>query len=318
MTHSSPYFSVVMPAYNAIATLAEATSSVIAQTDPDWELLIVDDGSTDATFELACRLALDEPRIKVLTKANGGVSAARNHGAALASGKVIAFLDSDDAMMPDALVRHRRRFESDPELAVSYGRVAFCDFRLEPLGRCSAHPPTELHPAMALGENPVCTGSNLVVRSDIFAWTGGFDETLRHAEDQEWLFRALASGAGTISGIDRVLVLYRASPGGLHGDLVAMEAGWEAMIARAALAAPEAVRRHHSLAKALHLRSLARRALRVPSQAGQALPFMLRALAHAPSLLWHSRRTIQTLAGALAAALIPTPKGRAVLARLLG
>lgn len=318
MTHPAPYFSVVMPAYNAAATLAEAVSSVTAQTDPDWELLIIDDGSTDATFELACRLAFDQPRIKVATKVNGGVSAARNHGASLAAGKVLAFLDSDDAMMPDALARHRRRFEADPDLAVSYGRVAFCNSRLEPQGRCSAHPPAELHPAMALGENPVCTGSNLVIRSDIFAWTGGFDETLRHAEDQEWLFRTLAVGAGTISGIDRVLVLYRASPDGLHGNFAAMEAGWETMIARAAMTAPEAVRRHRSLAKALHLRSLSRRALRVPSQAGLALPFILRAIALAPSLLWRSRRTAQTLAGALAAALIPTPKGRAALARLLG
>lgn len=318
MNRQTPYFSVVMPAYNAVATLAETMASVIAQTDTDWELLIIDDGSTDTTFALACGLALGEPRIKVVTKANGGVSAARNLGAVLAEGRVIAFLDADDVLTPDALALHRQHFEANPQLAVSYGRVAFCNARLEPQGRLSAHPPAQLHPAMALGENPACTGSNLVVRRDVFARTGGFDKTLRHAEDQEWLFRTLASGAGTISGIDRVLVLYRASPGGLHGDLDAMEAGWETMIARAALAAPDAVRRHRPLAKALHLRSLARRALRVPTQAGQALPFMLRALVHAPSLLWQSRRTVQTLAGALAAALIPTHSGRAVLARLLG
>jgi glycosyltransferase involved in cell wall biosynthesis len=318
MTRPSPTFSVVMPAYNAVTTLAEAANSVITQTDPDWELLIVDDGSTDSTFELACRLSMDEPRIRVVTKANEGVSAARNHGAALAEGKLLAFLDSDDALMPNALALHRRHFEASPDLAVSYGRVAFCNARLEPQGRSSAHPPAELHPAMALGENPICTGSNLVVRSYIFGRTGGFDKTLRHAEDQEWLFRILASGAGTISGIDRVLVLYRASPGGLHGDLAAMEAGWETMISRAAQTSPEAVRHHRCLAKALHLRSLARRALRVPAQAGLALPYIARALALAPPLLWQSRRTIQTLAGALAAALIPTQSGRAVLARLLG
>ncbi|MEI6414260.1 MAG: glycosyltransferase family A protein [Pseudomonadota bacterium] len=316
MTEHSPFFTIVTPCFNAEKTLLETIASVRAQTETDWELCLVNDGSTDDTLRLAQAAANQDRRIHVVDKPNQGVSAARNAGIALAKGRVVAFLDADDGWMPDALARHRVRFETDENLAVSYARIAFGDAHLTPLGRVSASPPSVLTPATALGENPICTGSNLLVRREAFARVGGFDETLRHAEDQEWLFRALvALGAGAVVGLDAVLVIYRANPEGLHGNLAAMEQSWETMMARAALTAPDIVRLHRSRAKALHLRLLARRALRVPTQSGAALPMMLRALRQHPPLLWESRRTLQTLAGALAVACVPGARGRAALVR---
>lgn len=96
--------SVIMPAHNSQASLEESARSVAAQTYPDWELLIVDDASTDSTLETARELALDDARIRIvpLTQ-NVGVAAARNHGIAAARGQYIAFLDSDDLWLPHKL-----------------------------------------------------------------------------------------------------------------------------------------------------------------------------------------------------------------------
>lgn len=88
--------SVVIPAYNAESTIARAINSVIAQSIGDWELIIIDDGSIDATPTIIDRYASRDSRIKVVHKENSGVSAARNDGIKLATGEWITFLDSDD------------------------------------------------------------------------------------------------------------------------------------------------------------------------------------------------------------------------------
>ena len=98
-----PQVSVVIPAYNAEKYLPETLGSLRAQTLTDWEALIVDDGSTDATAQIASAAAADDARFRVLTQENAGVSAARNHGIREACGTYILFLDSDDLLERDAL-----------------------------------------------------------------------------------------------------------------------------------------------------------------------------------------------------------------------
>ena len=96
--------SVVMPAYNKQDVIAESVRSVIAQTFPHWELLVVDDASTDGTLSVANRLAEDDSRIRVVAlKENGGIANARNVGMAAAQGQYLAFLDSDDLWLPKKL-----------------------------------------------------------------------------------------------------------------------------------------------------------------------------------------------------------------------
>ena len=98
-----PLVTIVMPAYNAGATISAAVESVRAQTVSDWELVIVNDGSTDETASLCDTMAAEDPRIRVLHKANAGVSAARNDGMDAAAGEWIAFLDADDLYEPEYL-----------------------------------------------------------------------------------------------------------------------------------------------------------------------------------------------------------------------
>lgn len=96
--------SVVMPAHNSESLLQESVRSVMAQTYADWELLIVDDASTDRTLTMARELALSDGRIRVIEmERNGGVAAARNTGIRAATGQYLAFLDSDDLWLPEKL-----------------------------------------------------------------------------------------------------------------------------------------------------------------------------------------------------------------------
>ena len=99
----SPEISLVMPCYQNGATLERTVRSILAQTFADWELIAVDDGSTDDTGARLDALAKEEPRMRVLHQANGGVSAARNAGMACARGRFIGLVDADDHLLPGAL-----------------------------------------------------------------------------------------------------------------------------------------------------------------------------------------------------------------------
>ena len=91
-----PFFSIVIPVYNTVKELKRCVDSVVCQTFEDFELILVDDGSTDGSGALCDRLSLEDPRIKTIHKSNGGCSEARNTGIRAAAGKYLLFVDSDD------------------------------------------------------------------------------------------------------------------------------------------------------------------------------------------------------------------------------
>jgi len=119
----SPRFSVIIPAFNAAATLARAIESVRAQTWPAHEIIAVDDGSTDATAEVAHRFA----DVRLIRQANRGVSVARNAGAAAAIGDWLAFLDADDSYAPDRLRLHAEWIAEDAKLDFLTGDYEYRD-----------------------------------------------------------------------------------------------------------------------------------------------------------------------------------------------
>ena len=105
--------SVMMPAYNAAEFLAIAVNSVLAQSYQDWELIIVDDGSTDRTAEIAA--GFQDPRVRLIRKENGGEASARNRALEEMEGEYLAFLDSDDLFLPDHLEKTVHYLEEHPE-----------------------------------------------------------------------------------------------------------------------------------------------------------------------------------------------------------
>ncbi|MBR5239723.1 MAG: glycosyltransferase family 2 protein [Clostridia bacterium] len=116
-----PLFSVIVPAYNSEEFIKDCIQSVLIQTEVDFELLLVDDGSADNTYEILKQLAKKDARIKVFHQENKGHTGARNTGLTNATGKYILFLDSDDMLEPDVLKKCRDAFEEHSSDIVIFG-----------------------------------------------------------------------------------------------------------------------------------------------------------------------------------------------------
>lgn len=308
---SAVHFSVVIPAYNAAGTLRSTVTSVQAQTDQDFEIIIIDDGSTDETLKVMLEFAASDLRIRAVSKPNSGVSDTRNFGAKLAKGKLLAFLDADDQWHPTKLARHRVAHAFDPLLAASFAQVEFAperDGKMTKGRTFSSVPAGCLDIADVLVENAVCTTSNLVVERDAFHDLGGFDATMRYAEDQELLARIIADG-GMIIGIDEPLVRYRMSEDGLSCDFEAMLSHWRRFascwIEGSALAQAEAT----------YCRYLTRRALRAGATMQVARSLARRGLkADRETFMAGGARSFLTMGGAIAGGALPASLRRAVFA----
>jgi len=302
----APRVSVVIPARNAAATLAQTLACLHEQDMAEWEAIVVDDGSTDATASIAQLHGLHDGRIRCIPGPGRGVSAARNAGIARCRGAVIAFLDADDLWLPRKLRSHLQHLERAPWVGVSFDRILFVDPQGHSTGVQSTRHVHGLKPHDFLYENPACSASTLVVRREALVQSGGFDEEMRFAEDLELLVRIRCTTPWGIEGLDQVLTHYRASPAGASAGFEAMQAGWEFMIDKVRGYAPALVDAHYRAARAVHLRYLARRALRLGLPARDGLHYFVRALRSSPlALLRDPRRTFGTLAGLLAHGVAP-------------
>lgn len=309
-----PRISVIMPCYNAAASLAATLSMLTAQTFADWEAVCVDDGSTDDTRALLEEAALCDPRIRVVSQPNSGPAEARNLAARIARGEVLAFLDADDLWSSDRLTRLVNHFDKPDASDAVYGKTAFFSTAPGHPRAYSTVPGNSLKISDLLGENPVCTMSNIAVRAMAFEKSGGFDSRMVHAEDLEWLIRLVASGA-VISGNPEILTFYRASAGGLSANLDAMHTGWQRAVETACLIdrwiTPQDVRK----AEAIHLRYLGRRALRMDAPPSVSRTLVIRSLRCSPRAFFSDpRRGVLIFAGAVLAPLLPRALRSAVFA----
>jgi hypothetical protein len=188
--------SIVVPFLNAERYLREAIASVQAQTWSDWELLLIDDGSSDASPAIATGAAVADPRIRVLARAPGAIgsaAAARNLGIEQARGEVVAFLDADDVYEPDYLEFGRAALDAHPEAMVVYGPTRWWhpgleerdwieDMRRE-AGRVH-QPPALLNRVLLREHGHVPCTCSVLIRRGALEVTGGFDEAFQLYEDQ--------------------------------------------------------------------------------------------------------------------------------------
>jgi len=223
--------SVVIPAYNSEHFLAETVHSVLNQTVDDWELVIVNDGSTDRTSEIAEQLASCDKRIQVFHQSNTGLSGARNAGynAANTLTRYICFLDSDDVLEPDALETLSAVLEEQPDKVGAHGLALAIDKQNNKIlpgelearfrnrkavveGKLVNWPidkPTTF--ACEVFSNYIPTPGALLIRGTAMEKAKLFDEHLNGCADWDQWIRVCR--IGDIAFVNRVLLQYR-----LHGD----------------------------------------------------------------------------------------------------
>jgi GT2 family glycosyltransferase len=203
-----PAVSIIIPAFDDEGCVGDAVGSVLRQTMPDLEVVVVDDGSRDRTREVL--LELRDPRVVLAWRAGGGPSSARNTGLALARGeRYVAFLDSDDRWEPLFL----ERLVESLEVAPPTTGLAFCDSRVTHDGR-PAPLPVVLDaslPALVRSHGLFPTGS-FVVRTAVVDRVGPLDPDIERGEDYEWLLRVGA--AFDFVRVPEVLHEYRRSSSG--------------------------------------------------------------------------------------------------------
>src|SRR5690606_3582246 len=206
---TTPEVSVIIPAYNAGRWLADAVNSVLAQTFGDWEVIIVNDGSTDNTSEIARNFA--DSRIRVIDQRNAGVSAARNAGLDAALGSFITFLDADDALLPACLSMKLEGLKQ-AETDWVFADVALCDAELKSCGQILVGTDDDVLRTLLLQEKPSVPIScgNIVARRHCFEHGVRFDERLSNAADQDFTLQ-LASRFSSIH-IAGAYTLYRNVP----------------------------------------------------------------------------------------------------------
>ncbi len=215
-----PTVDVIIPAFNAQKHLAAALDSVLAQTFEDWRILLVNDGSTDATGEIAARYQQRlQGKMQVITQANAGLPAARNAAIRHASAEFLAILDSDDVWLPCRLSESLSAFEGRPQVGLSYGLVTRIDEQDRPLFTFKGNP----HHAegriapyiyMRRVEFPCPT---VMFRRRCVEEVGVFDETMRATEDRDlWLRIAFRY---EIAFVPKVIALYRTYATSMSADM---------------------------------------------------------------------------------------------------
>lgn len=276
----TPLVSVIIPAYNAAEFLDATIQSVRDQSYENWELLVVDDGSTDETAAIAERYHRLDSRVQHVAKVNGGVSSARNMGGERSHADLLAFLDADDLWLPHKLAVHVDYMNAHPEAGVSFARVELIGSDGSSTGKLTSNVVPQVPPHAMFYSNPTVTTSNLVIRKSLFLAAHGFDEQMQYNEDVDLLFRiALQQPKAQIQGIDQVLVQYRLHEGGLSSTLGKMEAGWLRLMEKASAKAPQLVRQHYQAAYEQQLAYLARQTLRLNLPAKAGTGFVRRAIA---------------------------------------
>lgn len=217
---TNPEFSVVVPAYNATRTIAATVGSVLGQTVTDFELIVVDDGSTDGTPELIERSAGGDQRVRLIRQENQGTAGARNTGLHSARGGFVSLLDNDDAWLPQYLEVVRQAFRVSPTAGIAFSDAWILD---DPSGLVhrrtsleyfpSGYLPDQMTPISAdrflalLLEVNFITASTVTLRKETIDRVGGFDPSIRGVDDYDLWLRVGAAGYGAIQAAGRPAIL---------------------------------------------------------------------------------------------------------------
>lgn len=218
-----PLVSIIMPAYNAARFLRESINSVISQTYQNWELLVINDGSTDNTGNIV--KSFDDERIRYFEKKNGGVSTARNLGLKEMRGEFFCFLDSDDELPENSLELRAAYLEEHPEVDLLDGWVLVMDQQMGDVQRVyGPHYSGKVARLFIRVDDKYFFGPNLMIRNRHQAYR--FNEAMTHVEDL-WFYTELAWNGNLHYGhVNDVIYHYRKTPGSAMSNLQGLEKGY--------------------------------------------------------------------------------------------
>ncbi len=307
--------SVVIPAYNAEEYIEAAISCVLQQSFQDFEILVVNDGSTDRTRSIVERFR--DPRVRLIKQANRGLAGARNSGIREAVGEYVALLDADDLWHRDKLVSHVTHLDENPSIGVSYSASQFMDDDGRLMSLYQSPKLTNISAGDVICRNPIGNGSAPVIRRAVFSDIETqddrygdpepifFDPDFRQSEDIECWTRIITTTNWQFEGLAQALTLYRLNSGGLSASVYKQLASWEMYFDSATGYAPRAMAKWGNLARAYQYRYLARRAVwsREPDTARELLH---KALKSDVRILWHEPvRTVATILGVYLQSILP-------------
>ncbi len=222
----TPRVSIIIPAYNRANMILTALKSVLAQTYPDWEAIVVDDGSSDNTREVVA--GVKDARVRYIYQENKGLPGARNAGIRASSGEYVAFLDSDDAFLPEKLALQVPVLDANPDLCLVAGGFIEVDMNMRPLHEIR---PWVKNPTLDLLDwvrtCSFCVGSPLVRRGWLER-AGLFDENMRYVEDWD-LWLRMASMGCHMQWLKKPVYLYRMHASSMVRQAVMMKNGMIAM-----------------------------------------------------------------------------------------
>lgn len=204
---------VIIPTYNRVATLPRAIESLLRQGDAaDLDILVIDDGSTDATPQVLAALTREHRNVRSVRQDNTGVAGARNAGLAhlLPQTQLVSFLDSDDVSPPGRFAAELPRFLADAALDLTYGRMVLVDA----IEDGTLTPPPQARRVDVVG----ISLSAGIFRRRLIDRIGRFDTTLRQAEDTDYLLRIFETETAFLQ-TDTLCVFYLRHPGNMTRDI---------------------------------------------------------------------------------------------------
>lgn len=229
-----PKVSVIVPAYNGQSTVLETINSVLQQSFSDFELIVINDGSTDGTLELLSNIK--DARLKVYSYKNGGLPAARNRGIVRATGEFLSFIDADDLWTPDKLELQLQALQENSQAGVAYSWTI-----------CMGNDGNSFHPGVSesfqgnvypqlLVGNFIASGSNVLIRREAIESVGYFDESLKSCEDWDYWLRLAPKWEFVV--VPKPQIIYRLSSGAMSSKLDVMEKYQTLVLERAFASAP--------------------------------------------------------------------------------
>ena len=207
---SGPQVSIVIPTHNSSRYLVKALDSVLAQTVSDFEVLVVDDGSTDDT---ECVMRHYGAPVRYIRQQNAGVAVARNNGISESRGRYVAFLDADDVWLPFKLERQLETINLSSANGVCYSAFSIVSSELEPMEVSQSQRSGSLLESLLTRGNIVGTPSTVICERELLSEVGGFDAALSYGADWDlWLRLSVLTG---FCYVDEPLVMYRQHDGNM-------------------------------------------------------------------------------------------------------